>query len=462
MTLLNSTNKGDHEAALVVYQEMLDGEVSLFKVLDGNDTVAKELILIKAEGAIMTSVVIAPRHDFTSKLRQESVHPNIATYAAWRRLANAVSKRGESLPPLPSSWGPTSINLDLTTSCNYACDHCVDIFHLNTNHRYVHDQLMASLKHLISRNLRSVILIGGGEPTVYPKFSEVVEFLKASGVQVAIVSNGSRNESILQIADKLNGRDWVRLSLDSGTDETFIAMHKPKGRKPKQLSEICAEIAQIRTRNPSLSIGFSYIITWEGSTGPKGDRIVPNIHEVPLAAQLARDSGFSYISYKAFLAKDGDTETMDADAMKDRVQTLLNIKAAIAEAKKYERPGFHLLESTNLKLLIENRWQKFTRQPHVCHVTPFRLVLSPLGFFNCPANRGKENARIAGPDCFASEEKIGATLSALAGIIESFDAKSECAKVTCLYNSANWALEDYVNGDQGVMSPLPEVGDYFL
>jgi len=33
----------------------------------------------------------------------------------------------------------------------------VDIFHLNTNHRYVHDQLMASLKHLISRNLRAVI-----------------------------------------------------------------------------------------------------------------------------------------------------------------------------------------------------------------------------------------------------------------------------------------------------------------
>lgn len=411
----------------------------------------------------MTSVVIAPRHDFASKLRQESVHPNIATYAAWHRLANAASKKGEPLPPLPNSWGPTSINLDLTTSCNYACDHCVDIFHLNTNHRYVHDQLMTSLGHLISHGLRSVILIGGGEPTVYPKFVEVVEFLKASGVQVAIVSNGSRNESIIPIADKLHGRDWIRFSLDSGTNETFLAMHKPKGRKPKNLTQICAEIKEIRARNPSLSIGFSYIITWEGSVGPEGTRIVPNIHEVPLAAKLARDSGFSYISFKAFLAKDGDDEVMDAGAIRDREQTLANIKATIAEARQFEVPGgFHLLESTNLRLLMEDRWREFTKQPRQCHITPFRLVLSPLGLFNCPANRGKETARIGGPDCFASEENIRATLQALADNIVNFDAKSECSKVTCLYNSANWALENYVGGNLNVMSPLQEVGDYFL
>ena len=66
-----------------------------------------------------------------------------------------------------------------------------------------------------------VIIIGGGEPTTYPKFEEVIYFLKERGMKVAIVSNGSGNNRILKCAEAFTEGDWIRLSLDSGSDDVF-------------------------------------------------------------------------------------------------------------------------------------------------------------------------------------------------------------------------------------------------
>src|SRR5690606_23766241 len=89
------------------------------------------------------------------------------------------------------------------------------------------ETLRAQLGEMAARGLRSVILIGGGEPTLYPGFTDFVKYLKELRLQVAVVSNGSRNDKILEIAPYLEEGDWVRLSLDSGTNETFQRMHNP-------------------------------------------------------------------------------------------------------------------------------------------------------------------------------------------------------------------------------------------
>ena len=54
--------------------------------------------------------------------------------------------------------------------------------------------------------------------------------LKSLELKVGIVTNGSLPKKIRAVADVLQAGDWVRLSLDSGTNETFYAMHKP-GKK---------------------------------------------------------------------------------------------------------------------------------------------------------------------------------------------------------------------------------------
>src|SRR5439155_9614337 len=134
---------------------------------------------------------------------------------------------------------------------------------LNSGVSHEDARLRTSLAEMARRGLKSVILIGGGEPTIYPGFASFVRFLKDLSLQVAVVSNGSRNDRLLDVADRLDGNDWLRLSLDAGTDATFQAMHRPK--KPITLEAICAGIAPIKARNAAPRVGFSYVIAWAGA-----------------------------------------------------------------------------------------------------------------------------------------------------------------------------------------------------
>jgi MoaA/NifB/PqqE/SkfB family radical SAM enzyme len=311
--------------------------------------------------------------------------------------------------------------------------------------------------------MRSVILIGGGEPTIYPGFTEVVRFLKELGQQVAIVSNGSRNDRILEIMDVLTEGDWVRLSLDSGSNETFERMHRPV--KAITLDEICEWVPRLRQRNPKPLVGFSYIIVWSGAEREEGAKIVPNIDEIVMAAKRARDFGFSYISLKPFLTRRPDgAEVMDPSATADLERTIRRIRAAVDEAKAYETPDFKVIESINLRVLEQGSWQDYTHQPSMCHMQVLRQVLSPLGLYNCPAHRGVEKAKIGDKHGWAGPIAIGQTTASTAGILDRFDASHECREVTCLYNRVNWWLEEAIEGkhDLTLASAGSERFDYFL
>ncbi|MDO8565355.1 MAG: radical SAM protein [bacterium] len=418
---------------------------------------------------------IEPKHDFTAKLRQEHVLPGVLQYVAWQRAARAAKAKGEEVPEMPLNLGLASINLDLTTACNYACDHCIDFEILNGSMRHEHDKLMESLEDMIKKGLRSVILIGGGEPTLYPGFSEAVSLFKKHGVQVAIVTNGSRNKKIMEVAGMLSKRDWVRLSLDSGTDETFQKMHKPK--KAVRLEEICSWVPRIRKLNPELPVGFSFIIVWAGAEREKGANIVENIGEIVSAAKLAREHGFSYISFKPFLTRrPNGAEVMDPSVMTNFHETVGRIVDAVAEAKSLETEGFKVVESTNLRVLVEGTWQDFTRQPRNCHMTAFRQVISPLGAFNCPTHRGIPEARVgdnpaaigrtlSGKPLIVLRNRVGeSSRQQTARSIDQFDAAEACREITCLYNSANWWLEDLINSgsDLSQVTALADRGDYYL
>jgi wyosine [tRNA(Phe)-imidazoG37] synthetase (radical SAM superfamily) len=400
----------------------------------------------------MGIIKIDSKHDFVAKLRQPSILPRVLNYIKWQKAVRKARNENKISPEIPKWLVPLSINFDLTTACNYYCDHCVDLDILNSPVKYVHERLMASLGHMIKLGLRSVIIIGGGEPTLYPKFGDIVRYLKEHGIQIAIVSNGSRNQTIYDIADCLSEKDWVRLSLDSGTNDTFVRMHKP--RKEITLEEICSWVPRIRSRNSRLPIGFSFIIS-----------VSSNIDEIVTATKLARNYRFSYISFKPLLTRyPSGAEVMDPSVVTDFKFTIERIRIAVDEAKTYETEGFRIIESTNLRALKQNTWRDFTHQPSTCHMQAFHQILSPLGLFNCPGYRGVENARIAGKDAYSGPDEIRLTQESVANILNRFDARKECADVTCLYNSANWWIEKALNGElePADLEVLPEHFDYFF
>lgn len=411
----------------------------------------------------MGTIKLDSKHDFAAKLRQPSILPRVLNYIRWQKAVRKAHDENKIPPEIPKWLAPLSINLDLTTACNYYCDHCIDLDTLNSPIKYTHEQLMASLGHMIELGLRSVIIIGGGEPTIYPKFGDIIRYLKEYNIQIAIVSNGSRNQTIYDIAECLSEKDWVRLSLDSGTNDTFIRMHKP--RKGITLEEICSWVPRIRSRNPRLSVGFSFIIAWENAKTGNNVNVISNMGEIVTATKLARNYRFGYISFKPLLTRyPSGTEVMDPSVMTDFKFTIERIGVAIDEAKTYETEDFKVIESANLIALKQNTWHDFTHQPSTCHMQAFHQILSPLGLFNCPGYRGVENARIAGKDAYSGSDEIRSTQESVANILNRFNAKKECADITCLYNSANWWIEKAINGElePADLETLPEHFDYFF
>jgi hypothetical protein len=401
-------------------------------------------------------------HDFTAKLRQPSLREHLTAYVRWRKDLARARAHGQP-DPSPPDRAPISINLDLTTACNYRCDHCIDWDILNTKHRHDEETLRSSIITMVERGLRSVILIGGGEPTIYPGFSDFVRFLKDLDLQIAVVSNGSRGDKLLEIADALDERDWVRLSLDSGSNELFRLMHKPV-KKSLTLDEICEWIPRIKAKNPRFQMGFSYIIVWGGASRD-GVAIHENIDEIVMATERARRYGFDYISLKPVLERGEEgAEVMDPTAAREQERALQRIRAEVERARALAGPGFAVRVSTNLRVLEEGSWRDFTRQPRVCHMQALRQVLTPMGTFNCPAHRGVEKARVGGTDAWADDTMAALTGGQLKGLMDRFDASRECSEVTCLYNGVNWWLEKMIEDprDDIEIEPGDERYDFFL
>ena len=389
--------------------------------------------------------------------------PLVLDYVRWQRSVREARAEGRADPVVPEMV-PLSINLDLTTACNYKCDHCIDWDILNAKVKHEEEELRNAMREMAQRGLRSVILIGGGEPTLFPGFVSFVQLLKELGLKVAVVSNGSRNDKILEIAPMLDEGDWVRLSLDSGSNETFQQMHNP-ARKTLTLDEICAWVPKIKAVNPRFKFGFSYIITWKGSAR-EDVKVVENIGEIVQAAERARDAKFDYISFKPFLERASEgSEVMNPENMEEQMQRVVQqIVRSIDEAKAFEQPGFRVLESTNLRMLVQGNWQDYTNQPTVCHMQALRQVLSPHGTFNCPAYRGVGYARIGEANAYRNSEALGDASRMTAALLDNFDAGKNCAEVTCLYNETNWWIQRLIESskDPDEIALVEEREDWFL
>ena len=402
-------------------------------------------------------------HDFARKLLQPETLGRVKEYVRWQAaLRSGESGESAEIP----DFAPVSINLDITTACNFACDHCVDMEILNTGIRYEHDELLASIKLMAEHGLKSVIVIGGGEPTVYPKFVETILFMKDLGLQVSVVSNGSGMKKIAQVADRLEAGDWVRLSLDSASEDVFQRMHLPK--KPITLDEICEGAREIKSVPRPWKLGFSYIVTWKGAF-INDAKIVENIHEMVDGARRAREYGFDYIAFKPFLnrAPYNNAEIVDLKEDDDGFDEIRRrIRANVDEAKTLETESFRIYETTNLKVLENRSFRDYMEQPRNCHMQFFRQVLSPLGMYNCPVYRNQEHGKVGPKDAYADEAQYDRTRATTGGLIESFNAHEQCREVTCLYNHVNWWIEDLIAHPEKLATlqaaPKPQDPDFFL
>ena len=384
-------------------------------------------------------------HDFSSKLRQDATLPRLKDYIQWQRSCG-VDTPDRGLP----IFSPISINLDLTSACNFSCPFCVDSKLINAGKSLTSVEVKKTVDTLHSHGLLSVILIGGGEPTLHRDFGEIVRYIKSKKLQIGIVTNGSRLEKIEAIVEALEEKDWIRISIDAAGEEVFQDLHLPKTEVT--LNGILEKARKVKKKNPVVSLGYSFVIVWEG-VEINGKRLHPNMDEMARSVERAREFSFDYISFKPCLVRfnESQRETLLKNVEKTKERDIIDqIKRHLQEARDLARDHVKILESSNLKAMLNQETDQIKRQPKRCHIQFFRTVVSPFGIFHCPAFRGVEEARIGEAAGYRSEANLRESLLRTAKSIITFDAEEECKEVGCFYNRSNWWLEKFIRSKEDV------------
>lgn len=112
---------------------------------------------------------------------------------------------------------PVVLHIMPTEVCNLKCNFC-SVAQRGKEGKIYTDLTMEQIKFvvetLIEKNLKAVILSGGGETVLYPQINELIEYLKVRNLEIGLVTNGVllKEKVSKKNLDKLT---WVRVSLNS-------------------------------------------------------------------------------------------------------------------------------------------------------------------------------------------------------------------------------------------------------
>lgn len=109
-------------------------------------------------------------------------------------------------------------------SCNLNCEYC-SVSRRTRSNRIPLDVIKDYVIKLKSRGLKAVIITGGGEPTLYPYFNELLVWLNDEGLSTALITNGTNIDKVNQ--EVWSNFSWVRVSLN------FVDDFKQKIRFPE-------------------------------------------------------------------------------------------------------------------------------------------------------------------------------------------------------------------------------------
>ena len=113
-------------------------------------------------------------------------------------------------------------------ACNLKCPYC-SVTYRDTHSRIEPKVIQDYVEKLQTRGLKAVILTGGGEPTSYKNFNELVQWLKYErNLSVALITNGTLAKRIQ--AKTMNAFSWVRVSINLFDNWSLVFNANPTAR----------------------------------------------------------------------------------------------------------------------------------------------------------------------------------------------------------------------------------------
>lgn len=173
---------------------------------------AREIIQRLKDGTPYSSIYIF--YEDTSMITADSFRQKSEQEHKYTSTGIKFWRHQESMLSYKNDEGHSVISTHISPegACNLKCPYC-SVTYRDTHSRIDLDVIKDYVTKLKSRGLKAVILTGGGEPTSYKYFNELVQWLKyEQKLSVALITNGTLARRIQP--ETWAAFSWIRVSIN--------------------------------------------------------------------------------------------------------------------------------------------------------------------------------------------------------------------------------------------------------
>jgi len=152
-------------------------------------------------------------------------------YAGTSRVGNFVNTIGDNISAVEMNFEiPYQVLWDISRRCNYDCAYCWPSVHNNKEEFPSYEVIIRTIDMTIDQWSKGASIrwnFGGGEPTMHPRFVDILRHLKSRNQWVLITTNGSRSTKFwteaVQYVNSINmSAHFASMDLYKGNEDRFI------------------------------------------------------------------------------------------------------------------------------------------------------------------------------------------------------------------------------------------------
>jgi radical SAM protein with 4Fe4S-binding SPASM domain len=174
---------------------------------------------------------------------------------------------------------PVTVEIDPSNKCNHRCQWCVSA-QSHTGEQLEYERFVELIAELESQDVRSIVLKGGGEPTVHPRINDMLQACADRGLAIGLITNGSMPRQGTPQA-VLDTAEWVRISIDAALPATHRLIHGTA-----DFNRILRNVEYLTGHAKRTLVGLNFVADQR------------NYREIVAFAQLARSVGAAYASIR--------------------------------------------------------------------------------------------------------------------------------------------------------------------
>ena len=190
---------------------------------------------------------------------------------------------------------PIQIHLVPVNGCNHNCKYCAYHLEDHTSNQLFDikdiipkDKLFEIIDSCKELGIKAIQLTGGGEPLLHPNIKEFILKAKTSGIELGLVTNGSKLDD--ELIEMLKDISWVRISIDAFTNGTYESYRKT-GKD--SFSKVCDNIRKLVAIKTTTILGISFVVN------------KVNYREIYDSAKMFKDMGVDNFRISGIFSPEG-------------------------------------------------------------------------------------------------------------------------------------------------------------